>query len=324
MSEFFVHPHGLCESKNVGSGTRVWAFAHVLSGARIGRDCNLCDGVFVENDVVIGDRVTVKCGVQLWDGLRLEDYVFVGPNATFTNDRLPRSKQYPVRLATTVVREGASIGANATILPGVTIGIRAMVGAGAVVTRDVPANAIVVGNPARITGYVNAGGVMPREKYTVEPPSAGVGSVPLRARGARVFRLHLVRDLRGDLCAGEFEDQIPFTPRRYFLVFNVPSERVRGEHAHRQCQQFLIAVRGRCSIMVDDGEMRDEVLLDSPDLGLLIPPMVWGVQYKYSSDALLLVFASEHYDAADYIRDYDEFLALVGKHPRRPSERARA
>jgi UDP-2-acetamido-3-amino-2,3-dideoxy-glucuronate N-acetyltransferase len=148
----FVHPQALCESPRVGRGTRVWAFAHVLPGARIGRDCNLGDCVFVENDVVVGDRVTVKNGVQLWDGVRLGDDVFVGPNATFTNDPFPKSE---VRLRT-VVEAGASIGANATILPGLTIGRGAMVGAGAVVTKDVAPFALVLGNPARVAGDVRA------------------------------------------------------------------------------------------------------------------------------------------------------------------------
>jgi UDP-2-acetamido-3-amino-2,3-dideoxy-glucuronate N-acetyltransferase len=152
----FVHPSGLCESDDVGAGTRVWAFAHVLPGARIGRDCNICDGVFVENDVVVGDRVTVKNGVQLWDGVRLADDVFVGPNATFTNDPWPRSRQRDKSWSPIVVHAGASIGGNATILPGVTIGAGAMVGAGAVVVRDVPAGAIVYGNPAQVQGYVDA------------------------------------------------------------------------------------------------------------------------------------------------------------------------
>ena len=152
----FVHEHGLCESATVGDGTRIWAFAHVLPGARIGADCNICDHVFVENDVVVGDRVTVKCGVQLWDGIRLADDVFVGPNATFTNDPFPRSKVYPASFPETTVGPGASLGANATILPGPPIGRDAMVGAGAVVTKDVPPHAIVVGNPARIVGYVDA------------------------------------------------------------------------------------------------------------------------------------------------------------------------
>lgn len=150
---YFKHPQALVESEHVGAGTRIWAFAHVLPGAVIGVDCNICDHVFIENDVRVGNRVTVKCGVQLWDGIVLEDDVFVGPNATFTNDRFPRSKKPPEEFLKTIVRSGASIGANATILPGIEIGTNAMVGAGAVVTQDVPANAVVTGNPAQIHGY---------------------------------------------------------------------------------------------------------------------------------------------------------------------------
>lgn len=150
---FFKHPQALVESDKIGSDTRIWAFTHVLPGAVIGSDCNICDHVFIENDVVIGNRVTIKCGVQIWDGIRLEDDVMVGPNATFTNDLFPRSKQ-PFELRTTVVEKGASVGANATILCGITIGAGAMVGAGAVVTKDVPPFALVVGNPAKVTRYL--------------------------------------------------------------------------------------------------------------------------------------------------------------------------
>lgn len=145
-----IHKHALVETKAIGSRTRIWAFVHVLEGATIGADCNICDHVFIENNVYVGDRVTVKCGVQLWDGVRLGDDVFVGPNATFTNDRMPRSRNLDFVAVRTDVRKGASIGANATILPGLIIGEGAMVAAGSVVTRDVPANALVVGNPARI------------------------------------------------------------------------------------------------------------------------------------------------------------------------------
>src|SRR5204862_3259749 len=146
------HQHAIIESPHIGQGTRVWAYAHILPGARVGRDCNICDHTFIENDVIVGDRVTIKCGVQLWDGMRIEDDVFIGPNATFTNDRFPRSKQYPVKFLTTTIKARASIGANATILPGITIERGAMIGSGAVVTSDVPDNAIVVGNPASIIG----------------------------------------------------------------------------------------------------------------------------------------------------------------------------
>lgn len=151
----FQHSHALVESGHVGDGTRIWAFVHILPRAVIGNDCNICDHVFIENDVVIGNRVTIKCGVQIWDGLRIEDDVFIGPNATFTNDLFPRSREYPERFEQTFVARGASVGANATILAGLRIGEKSMVGAGAVVTKDVPDKAIVVGNPARIVGYVD-------------------------------------------------------------------------------------------------------------------------------------------------------------------------
>ena len=146
----FIHPSSDVQSKQIGEGTRVWQYVVILPGAVIGRDGNICSHCFIENKVIVGDRVTVKCGVQLWDGVTLEDDVFVGPNATFTNDLQPRSRNSAAQLLPTVVKKGASIGANATILPGLTIGEGAMVGAGSVVTKDVPPRTLVVGNPARV------------------------------------------------------------------------------------------------------------------------------------------------------------------------------
>jgi acetyltransferase-like isoleucine patch superfamily enzyme len=143
-----IHPSSEVQTKQIGAGTTVWQFCVVLEGARLGQDCNINAQCFIENDVTLGDRVTVKSGVSLWDGVRLEDDVFVGPNVTFCNDKFPRSKQRPERFLTTIVRKGASLGGGAVILPGVTIGENAMVGAGAVVTKDVRAGAVVVGNPA--------------------------------------------------------------------------------------------------------------------------------------------------------------------------------
>lgn len=160
MSDTPAHPprapriHALADvqSPHISAGTQIWQFCVVLAGARIGADCNLNAQVFVENDVCLGDRVTVKCGVQLWDGLSVADDVFIGPNVTFTNDRTPRSKRYPAEFQRTRIERGASIGANATILGGVTIGAGALIGAGSVVTRDVPAGELWVGNPARSRG----------------------------------------------------------------------------------------------------------------------------------------------------------------------------
>lgn len=144
-----IHALADVQSENIGEGTTIWQFCVILPGATIGKNCNINCQVFIENDVVIGDHVTIKPGVQVWDGITLEDHVFVGPNATFTNDRNPRSKQYPEVFLRTVVKKNASIGANATILPGITIGEGAMIGAGSVVLRDVPAHTVWAGNPAR-------------------------------------------------------------------------------------------------------------------------------------------------------------------------------
>ena len=151
--DVFVHPQGLCQSEQIGPGSRIWAFAHVLPGAVIGREANICDFVFIEDGVVLGDRVTVKCHVALWDGVRVGDDVFIGPSAVFANDRYPRSKR-PVPALRTVLERGCSIGAGAVLTPGVRVGSYALVGAGAVVTRDVPPFALVFGNPARVAGLV--------------------------------------------------------------------------------------------------------------------------------------------------------------------------
>jgi UDP-2-acetamido-3-amino-2,3-dideoxy-glucuronate N-acetyltransferase len=152
----FVHERGLCESDDVGEGTRVWAFAHVMAGARIGRECNVGNGAFVESGAVIGDRVTVKNNVLVWDKVTIEADVFLGPNAVFTNDLNPRSafKKPTEEFLSTLVRRGATIGANSTIVCGVVVGEHAFVGAGAVVIHDVAPHALVVGNPARQVGWV--------------------------------------------------------------------------------------------------------------------------------------------------------------------------
>ena len=152
--DVFIHPRAIVETEAIGADTKIWAFAHVLNGACIGSNCNICDHTFIEQDVIIGDNVTVKCGVQLWNGLRVGDNVFIGPNATFTNDLRPRSKQYPDHFPQTTINTGASIGANATIICGVTVGQWAMIGAGSVVTANVGDFTLVYGNPARFGGYI--------------------------------------------------------------------------------------------------------------------------------------------------------------------------
>lgn len=144
-----IHPSSEVHTQNIGEQTTIWQFCVILNGAVIGKNCNINFNVFIENDVIIGDNVTVKSGVQLWDGIRLEDNVFIGPNVTFTNDKFPRSKQYPEKLQNTIIKKGASIGAGSVILGGITIGENAMIGAGSVVTKDIPNDELWFGNPAK-------------------------------------------------------------------------------------------------------------------------------------------------------------------------------
>ena len=305
--EHYQHPQALVETAEIGKNTRIWAFAHILPHAKVGAECNICDNVFIENDVEIGDRVTIKCGVQLWDGLRVENDVFIGPNVTFANDNFPRSKKRPDHFLTTIIRSGASIGSNATILGGIVVGRKSMIGAGAVVTSDVPPNAIVMGNPARITGYVDSD-TGKRTLPSILHKSLDVEQRSInRVKKVNIVYLPKVTDLRGSLSFAEYGQLLPFLPKRYFIVYDVPSKDVRGQHAHRKLHQFLICVNGSCSVVVDDGQNRDEIILDSPAMGIHIPPMIWATQYKYTDDAILLVFASEIYDPSDYIRDYDEY-----------------
>lgn len=304
----FIHPLAEVRGAVIGSGTRIWQFSVVFPSAKIGQDCNICSHCLIENDVVVGDRVTVKSGVQLWDGLRVGDDVFIGPNVSFANNRSLHDWLKPEISPITTIHDRVSIGAGAVILPGLEIGRNAMVAAGAVITRSVPPNAVVEGNPAKITGYVDAARGEDRDMATAK---GVVGASTTRVNGVALYRMPNVPDIRGSLTVGEFDRSIPFAVKRYFMVFDVPSMETRGEHAHRECHQFLICVNGSCAVVADDGTNRQEFQLDHPDVGINLSPMVWGIQYKYSADAVLLAFASHYYDSADYIRDYVDFLAAV-------------
>jgi UDP-2-acetamido-3-amino-2,3-dideoxy-glucuronate N-acetyltransferase len=258
--------------------------------------------------VQIGDRVTVKSGVQLWDGIFIEDDVFIGPNVTFTNDKFPRSKQYLSHYPATIVEKGASIGANATILPGVRIGEGSMIGAGSVITQSVPAFTTFYGNPGRIQGYITKPDVKQSEER-VETVSSFLGQ---RLPGnCRIIALKNASDVRGNLTAIEFTDFSSFSVQRTFFVRDVPAFSVRGEHAHRKCLQFLIAVNGSLTVLLDDGISKAEILLNRPNEGLLIPPMVWAAQYDFKDNAVLGVLASHSYDPNDYIRDYNAFTLEI-------------
>lgn len=160
-----IHPLSDVKSPYIGENTNIWQFCVIFPEARIGSGCNICAQVLIENDVVIGNRCTVKSGVQLWDGIRIEDDVFIGPNATFTNDHVPRSRHHKPVVEKTVIRKGASIGANCTIVAGITIGAYALIGAGSVVTKNIPPFTVWYGNPARMKGYITQEGVLLNKNY---------------------------------------------------------------------------------------------------------------------------------------------------------------
>ncbi len=254
----------------------------------------------IDPTAVLADDVVVKSGAYLSAGLRVEAGCHIGPNVAFIDG------------AATVVRRGVWIGANATLHAGIDIAARAVVRPGAVVTRSVPASAIVEGNPATIVGYVDASRG-PAGALRPTPAARGAAVEATEVRGVTLHHFPVIPDLRGNLTVGEFRaEQVPFDPKRYFIVYGVPSREVRGEHAHRACHQFLVCLHGSCAVVADDGRRKVEVLLDAPQRGLYLPPMTWGVQYQYTADAMLLVFASHAYDAGDYIREYETFLAEVG------------
>ncbi|GCL63497.1 WxcM-like domain-containing protein [Pseudaquabacterium pictum] len=274
--------------------------------AQIGPNCHLRGRIVVGPDAVLAGGITLIGDIQIGRGARLEPGVC-----------LARSRPGPSVDPHTVVQVGqhAHIGAGSVLCEGVQIGHHAWVEPGTVVRRNVPPHAIVGGNPATISGYIDDATQAARGAPTVVPRQDSPGVVALQVEGVTVHHYARIRDLRGDLTVGEFERNVPFQPKRYFVVFDVPSSETRGEHAHKRCHQFLVCVGGTVSVVVDDGRRREEVLLDRPNMGLLIPAGIWGIQYKYSATGTLLVFASEYYDASDYIRNYDEFLQFRGIHP---------
>ena len=248
--------------------------AHVDAGAELGRD------------VRVGPLAVVGAGAVLADGCVLEAAACVSEQA--------------------FIGAQASVGAGAVVMAQAYVGARARIEPGAVVSGSVPANAIVQGRLATIIGYVDA-----LEDARLVSASMNEQVICSVVKGVQLHIMREIRDMRGALTAAEWRQDFPFLVKRSFLVYNVPSEEVRGEHAHRRCEQFLVAVKGSLHVVVDDGARREEFRLDRPNLGLYLPPMVWGTQYRYSDDAVLLVLASDPYDPGDYLRDYSEFLMLA-------------
>jgi UDP-2-acetamido-3-amino-2,3-dideoxy-glucuronate N-acetyltransferase len=248
----------------------------IVNTSDLGSRCIVREYASVDSGVSLGDDVEVGAGARILHGVRLD--------------------------------RSATVGANATVLRGAAVGRGAVVAPGSVVENDVPAWAIVRGSPARIVGYVDSPGQP--EPQVEEKVAAPETAMPTLVPGVVLHPLRHARDLRGSLAALEFE-MLPFVPRRIFAVYAVPDESVRGAHAHRACAQFLVCVSGAVSAVADDGRARQEFRLTGPTVGLLIPPLVWSMQYRYSSDAVLVVLAELSYDPQDYIRDYEEFLQIV-------------
>ncbi len=263
------------------------ASAFVGPDVTLGRNVSVGDGVVISGRCLIGDGCIIEAGAVLDGG---------DAGSVLT------------------IEAGVVVMAGSVIAGGLTVGQSARVQAGAAVQRSVPPFAIVSGNPAQIVGYTLS------NEPTLAAASAQLPSeVPniaqTRVKGVTLHRFTKVLDLRGNLTVGEFGRSVPFEPKRYFMVFGVPNAEIRGEHAHRVCKQFLICAHGSCHVVADDGENRQEFVLDDPSVGLYLPALTWGIQYKYSNDAVLLVFASHFYDSAEYIREYSEFSQCAAQRP---------
>lgn len=281
----------------IGTGTNVWQYVVIGDDVSIGKDCNICAHCFIETGVSIGNRVTLKCGVQVWSGITIEDDVFVGPNVSFCNDLFPRSKIWREPVGT-VLEKGSSIGAGAVLLPGISVGANSMIGAGSVVTKSVPPNVVVCGNPARIISSINAQGREPKSYDAARVDS------PL------ILKSKVVEDLRGSLCVTEFAESIPFNPVRSYVVFDVPNEQIRGEHAHKKCEEYLICIKGSVDVLCDDGITEWTAHLKGGD-AIYLKPLIWRELKNYRNDAIVCVLSSRPYEADDYIKNYSDFVRWV-------------
>jgi len=292
-----IHNLASCEADTVGDGSCVGPFVSIAPGCKLGQNCDIQAHVVMQANCALANGVSLAAGVKLAEGTQVGKNVQVGANTTIGSSL---QGSLPVS-----IEDDVTVGENAIIPAGVTLGQAAVVKPGTVVNRSIPPKAIVEGNPAAIVGYIDT----IKEEKTLQQKDYATESTEVS--GVVLHKLPFIDDIRGNLSVGEFQQHIPFDVKRFFLVFDVPSAETRGEHAHKECHQFLLCVKGRVSFVADDGKSRQEFVLDKPYEGIHVPPMVWGIQYNYSEDAVLLVLASEHYDSDDYIRHYDEFLASV-------------
>jgi UDP-2-acetamido-3-amino-2,3-dideoxy-glucuronate N-acetyltransferase len=297
LTQALVHPTASVESNRVGCGSSIGAYSRIGPEVTLGERVTVGERVSIDGRVEIGPGVEIAPDAYLRGPLTVEAGVRIGPRCCMDAGGAERGM---------VLCEGSMAGAQSTIWPGVTVGRRACIEPGSVVTKNVPAMAVVAGNPAQIVRYSAA-----RPATRAAQAFAGAAAVATEVPGVMLHELPLHEDLRGNLTFGEAQRHVPFEIKRYFLTFAVVSEEVRGEHAHRRLEQFLVCINGRVRIAADDGRVQADFLLERPNLGLYIPPMIWSVQYRFSADAVLLGLCSDLYDPADYIRDYAEFLQLA-------------
>lgn len=277
---FHQHTTAICESNTIGDQTSVDAYSVISKTARLGKHCKIGCFSHIKDKCDIGNQTSIGSNCVIAEKVQIE--------------------------------EDCKLGDNVSILAGIQIGQGAVIRSGSVVTRHVPPHAIISGNPAEIEYYASENvesldqSIVTSNKKIDAPLSLDVGRSAL-------WPLPNFDDMRGTLTVSEYEKDLPFKPERSFLVYNVPNNKIRGEHAHKQCDQFLIAVHGTLSILLDDGKARREVQLQSPDQGVYMPAGIWGTQYKFSSDAVLLVFASRPYENDDYLRTYADFLNYINQ-----------
>jgi acetyltransferase-like isoleucine patch superfamily enzyme/dTDP-4-dehydrorhamnose 3,5-epimerase-like enzyme len=299
-----VQPSALCESSSVGAGTAIGAFARIAPTATIGADTVIRENVVIEAGARVGSRVTIGAGSWIGPDAVVEDDVVLAANVTV----LGIGEDGVSPGTPTIVRRGASIKAGSTIMDSITVGRGAVVEAGSVVLWPVPPFSVVAGNPAWTQRYLEAENLGRAEHMLLR----GTGVSTLGVGASHVCRFPEFIDVRGGLTVSDLSDEyVPFEPVRFFTVYAAPSGSARGDHAHRRCHQFIMCVAGSVWVSVDDGEKRKELVLDSPTLGVYVPPMVWASQFRFQPDSVVMVFASLPYDPAEYIRDYEQFLAEV-------------
>ena len=280
--------------------------SHIEGDIQIDESSLIGPNCFLKGNISIGANSKIKGGVTFIGDIDIAQNSIIEPGVSIASQNI-NSEEKEKKI---IIGSNSFVGAGSVLHPGIVIGDHTRVDAGSVLMRNIPSYAIVRGSPSAIAGYMKDISYKEPKPQLISESHKEEDLYLCKVQGVTIHNFIRIKDIRGDLIVGEFNKNIPFLPKRYFIVLDVPSSETRGEHAHKSCHQFLICTSGRVSVIVDDGKLREEIVLDRPNMGLFIPAGIWGVQYKYSSEATLLVFASDYYDTEDYIRDYDEFISF--------------